>query len=199
MKQIRNIFAAMVLATAIISGCSDDDGVPVAPGTTSNIVTHADVKLSAQGNTIYGNLYDADRDSTFRVQFYGRERALTELIYFYDVTDGSVLASPVLPKLTSVMNYSGYITGDKGVGAHSSRLKKLDNFTAGQFDALTDSTALKGAYLSVNTTDDQVTNLAPNDVVGFLTSEGRMALLKVVSIDGNGGASSITFTVKTQQ
>gem|GEM_PF-6717285 len=188
----------MVLATTIIAGCSDDDTVPVEP-TTSNILTHTNVNLAAQGNTVYGNLYDADRDSTFRVQFYGRERALAELIYFYDTADKSVLASPALPKLTSVMNYSGYISGDLMVGAHSSRLKKLTAFTAAQFDALNDSTALKSAYLSVNTSDDQVTNLAPNDVIGFLTSTGRTALLKVVSIDGNGGASSINFTVKTER
>jgi hypothetical protein len=198
MISLHRISALAFLALLLFAGCSSNDPDPVDPGDTtpSNLTSYTARSLSSQGSTVYGHLYDADLDSTYRINFYSTKNDQLELIYFWDSNDSCVLASPDLGDLTSVMNFSGYITHHNITDANTTHLKRLSSVTASQFDALKDTTQLKAFYNQVSTSASKVTHVAVNDVIGFDTSEDRIGLLKVLSFSGSGGASSITFAVK---
>jgi hypothetical protein len=196
------LFALAALAIALlVVGCGSDPSNPGNPAvTTPNLVTHAGVRLSSQGETAarppYRNMYDADRDTSYWMQYYVDRKGETELIYYISPLDTVSFASPDLPDLLYVSNYyTGWVNRTNQGGAHSSHLKKL-NMSAAQFDALADSAALKGAYLSVSSADSRVGRLHVGDVVGFLTSEGRTAALR---IDQLNGYYDVTFTVKIER
>jgi hypothetical protein len=194
---------SLVLLVAVgmtaLHGCGGDEPTPTNPDPnpgTTNIAVHSGVKLSAQANTIYGNLYDADSDTSYRIQFYGTRRSEIEFLYYYDPDSSAfILASPNATQLKTVGNYFAYISSQDG--AHASNLKTLTGVTAAQFDALKDSTALKTMVAGGGTAGSNVVTIAANSVVSFTTSAGKAGVLKVVEFNGNQAASSMTIDVKT--
>jgi hypothetical protein len=207
MKQTLLLALVALVIPILVAGCGSDPSNPGDPSnsgnpavTVPNLVTHAGIKLSSQGETPartpYRNMYDADRDTSYWIQYYVNRKTETELIYYIAPLDTVSFASPDLPDLIFVSNYyTGWFNRKDLEGGYSSHLKKL-NMSAAQFDALGDSVALKAAYLSVSSADSKVGRLHVGDVVGFLTSEGRTAALK---IDQLNGYYDVTFTVKIER
>lgn len=202
MNLLNRLAGGALFLVLALAGCSDE---PTSSNNNNNNNTQTNLrvlesrKLSAQASTISDHLYDVDTDSSYRIQFYSTQKAGIELLYFYSSTDNWVLASPDLEDLTGVANFFGYINTSNMVGAHETRMKKLTNFTAAQFDALKDSTQLRTAVEAGGAGAPKVTNLAVNDVISFNTSAGKIGLLKVVSFWGSSAASEVTFTVKMQK
>lgn len=202
MNLLNRLAGGALLMILALAGCSDE---PTSSNNNNNNNNQSNLrvldsrKLSAQASTVSDHLYDVDTDSSYRINFYSTQKARIELIYFYSSADKWVLASPDLDELTGVANFGGYITSSNMTGAHETRLKKLTNFTAAQFDALNDSTQLRTAVEAGGAGAPKVTNLAENDIISFNTSGGKIGLLKVVSFWGSSAASELTFTVKMQK
>jgi hypothetical protein len=186
----------IVICMVVLAGCKSDSTTPAGPSQqTTNLTVHTGVNLSAQASTVYGNLYDADRDTTYRIQFYSSRRSEIEFLYYFNPDSSAfMLASPDAPELKTVGNYFAYISSQ--TGAHSSNLIKLVNVTAAQFDALNDSTALKNMIAVSSSSGRPLVTIAANSVVAFTSSEGKVGLLKVVEFNGNEAASSMKINVK---
>ncbi|MEO5928387.1 MAG: hypothetical protein ABIR47_00505 [Candidatus Kapaibacterium sp.] len=204
---IRNTFPVILLAVGILFvGCSSDpaSGTDNPSNTTVNVKVMKDVKISAQASTISGNLYDVEKDSAYRMNFYSTKKTEIDFIYYYGSGNGdnAAIVSPdyeVLSNGSIAGNYSGYATPSARVGANVTQFKKLAGFTVAQFDAVNDSAAIATAYTGGGTADNKASNLIVGDVVAFRTANGTDGLFKVTDFFTQNAAGYVTITIKTRK
>jgi hypothetical protein len=202
MNTLRLATGLLMLATLTAGGCSDDpasnNNGPV------NVRVLSGVKLSAQASTVYGHLYDVEKDSLYPMNLYTSKKLEIDLIYYYGSSDGD-RAAIVTPDYDSLSvgsvggNYSGYVTDHARVGANVTLFKKLPSFTTAQFDAVNDSATIATAYANGGNYNYKAAELKVGDVVAFRTFDNTDGLFKVTDISSESAAGYITITVKTKK
>ena len=111
----------------------------------------------------------------------------------------------VAPNFAAIGNLPGNNNNPNRVEAwdhrNATRFARLSNVTAQQFDACINDRLIVQHVTTAAVTANSVTNLAANNIVGFITAGGKRGLIKVVSTNTGSTAAneSITIDVKVQQ
>ena len=132
--------------------------------------------------------------ATSNGQRYGSSPAnttLVDFVYFNDL-GAHTLSSP------NHASQPGVLQGVVGswTTKNTTKLQRLTNVTADQFDAITND-ALIVQHVSANMTSQSVTTLAANNIIGFVTDGGKRGFIKVNSV--GAPANTINITVKVQR
>ena len=132
--------------------------------------------------------------ATSNGQRYGSSPAtpgIIDFIYFNDL-GAHTLSSPNHAAQPGVLQG---VVGD-WTTKNTTKLQRLTNVTAAQFDEVANDAQI-AQHVSASITSQSVTNLAANNIVGFVTDDGKRGLIKVKSV--NDPANHINITVKVQK
>ena len=120
-----------------------------------------------------------------------------DFIYFNGTTHSKSLAAP---NNASVGTLGSTNAPGTWTTKNATKLGLLSSVTAAQFDNCEDDALITTHVISDAVSADIVSNLAANNVVGFITAGGKKGLIKVVSIDtSNDENNSIKISIKVQK
>lgn len=178
---------------------SSDDPAPTNPPVTSTITIKGNLNIAGQANTFYYNLYDADGAQGYSFTDFNSVKTKVDLVYYYDETgtETFTLSSPNNTKLSSLSNYSGYMSPSQVAAANNTLIKKLTGFSTTDFDNISDSAAIRTAYNSVAATSNRATSLAIGSIVAFKCNTGKLGIIKVTDIYPHAPATTSTSVVCT--
>jgi len=120
-----------------------------------------------------------------------------DFIYFNGSTHPKSLAAP-----------NNASVGTLGLGnapstwgiKNATKLGLLSDVTVDQFDECEDDWLITEKVTTAAVSADIVSNLAENNVVGFITANGKKGLIKVISVDASGETNnSIKISIKVQE
>ena len=120
-----------------------------------------------------------------------------DFIYFNGATHPKSLAAPNNASVGSLGQTNAPSTW---TAKNATKLGVLSNVTVAQFDACEDDELITSVVTASAVNADIVSNLAVNNVVGFITAGGKKGLIKVISIDtSNEANNSIKISIKVQE
>ena len=123
--------------------------------------------------------------------------AKIDFIYFNGATHPKSLAAPNNAAVGTLGQTSAPSTWTT---KNATKLGLLSNVTGAQFDACENDELIETVVTTAAVSADIVSNLAANNVVGFITADGKKGLIKVISIDTSSDANnSIKISIKVQK
>ena len=128
----------------------------------------------------------------------GNNSGEVDLLYYYGQTNEATVAAPNDPTAEDV--YPGLTNWST---QNATEFKTTD-LTTGDFDGIpgTDDSQIVSAAEGAD--QSAISGLTEGDVIGFVTAStsahsDKMGLIKVISVEGTGGTSSLTIAVKVQK
>jgi hypothetical protein len=157
------------------------------------IITNNSVVLGAQDNPSLGSFYSTQTNEIYLQGDAFNNQSIIDILYYYDATDLSVIASP------GAQNIDDYFTGTSGIDnwttLNETRYTKTD-ITVVEFDAISDDSIILNAF-DADDSNRKAKNLAVGDVYAFRTENGKKGLFKVIAIDGEA-AGTVEIAIKVQ-
>lgn len=147
--------------------------------------------LGAQSNATQGSFLDAHTGTVHLTSSAYTNAADIDLIYFYGNTQ---LASLVAPSNDFVNGGGTNLSLAVGMTTQNATVLALSTITATEFDAMSDAADFP---TSITGTSTNITNFNENNVIEFITQDGKIGLIKVTTIN-TGAAGDVTIDVKIQ-
>jgi len=164
---------------------------------TPHVVNAYTDKILGSYDSNTGSSFASIDGTVYSFSEAGNNSEEVDLMYYYGQTNGATIAAPNDPTADDV--YPGLTNWST---RNSTQFKTTD-LTAEDFDGIagTDDSQIVSAAEGADQTS--INSLAEGDVIGFITAStsahpDKMGLIKVISIEGSGGTSTITIAVKVQ-
>jgi hypothetical protein len=147
------------------------------------------ILMGAQGSTT-GSTLDAHTGTVYKLA--DATAADIDILYYYGSTNKATL---VAPNDATVNGGSGDFSWTANWGTQNPTKFGMSSLSTSEFDAMDDDTELAAiSGLSAS----KVTDLGVNDVVDFITADGKKGALKVTALTA-ASDGTITINVKIQQ
>jgi hypothetical protein len=150
------------------------------------------VLMGGQGNNSVGSFLDADGGDVYLQAAAESNAALIDVVYYYG---SSNLATLTAPDDATVNGGAGNLSLCADFTVKNDTRFGTSSISATAFDAIENDaeiSAITGLSAS------KMTDLAVNDVIEFITAEGKKGLIKVANMT-TGSDGTITIDVKIQQ
>jgi len=163
------------------------------PPEYGDIKTWADRLLGSLSHSSTAGASCASIDGTvYEIAAARTNSAKVDFVYWNGASNPNSIAAPSNTTLgTITAMQSGWTTKNQ------TKLQKLTTVTAAQFDAMNNDAIIDEKVTSTTVTTDIVSNLATNDIIGFITASGKKGLMKIVSV--GDPTNHIKITIKVQE
>ena len=177
------------------SGGGDDNPQP---GDPINTWTNKTLGSLAHASTA-GSSFATSDGSVYSIADAKTNSGKVDMIYSNGASYPLALLAPNLDAIGSLPENSSNRV-ETWTTRNATKLAKLSNVTVADFDGCTDDKLIVEKVTNAAVSANNVTNLAANNIVGFITAGGKRGLIKVISTDTSSSANqSITITVKVQK
>ncbi len=161
----------------------------------SSINTYSNKILGAQlSNT--GGTFASSSGLVYNMDEAMNNAGSVDWLYIYDDTNGAILAAPNDAFAASVFNDS--ITGLPVWPVRNATKFKMTTLNSAGFNSITTSTQILAIVAVPVPSDSKEMNLSANNVIGFMTVQGKLGLIRVNAI-GISATGIITIDVKVQK
>lgn len=151
------------------------------------------MKILGSYQSAIGSSFASIDGSVYTLAEAKANAAKVDFLYWWGASTSATVGAPDDANAQAV--YNNATNGIPTWAVKNNTRFKTTGITGSQFDAFTDDTDIVPAAAGSDQT--RIGQLAPGQVIGFVSATGKHGLLKVVSIV-DGPAGQITFDVKVQ-
>jgi hypothetical protein len=164
------------------------------PTVTGDPINYWSEKILGSWSNTTGSSFASANGTVYTLDQAFANQALIDYMYWWGASTSATIGAPDDANAALVFNTGDYKL-DNWTTKNATRFKTT-TVTVAAFDAMTDDTDIKAIADGADQT--RIGTLAPDQVIAFVTVEGKKGLIKVNAItDGSDG--TITIDVKVQQ